>query len=140
MTRAPSSQALARATASSAGIGAGAPFDDLADFCAATAGPVRSSGACCANAAAAAITETSRSAGRRKRLATKSSPFDCRLRRRIGSRSARLLGERPLSASTALFVWRPRDLTGLTDIGDRRLERGAEAVDDRVHLGRPDDE
>jgi hypothetical protein len=80
-TRAASSQALARANASSAGFGAGAAFD-LADFSAATARAGKSSGTCCAKAAMK-IAGKSRSKGRRKCIATKSSPFDRPLRRRI---------------------------------------------------------
>src|SRR5271167_1379433 len=139
MTRAASSQALARATASSAGIGAGAPFDDLADFCAATAGAVRSSGACCAKAAAAMVTAKSPSAGRRKRLAKKSGPFDCRLKRRIAVEAPGYWESLAFPQALRSLYGGLATLAGLWDIGERRIDRPAKPFDDRVDLARLDD-
>src|ERR1700739_3455912 len=140
MTRAASSQALARCTASSAGIGAGAAFDELADFWAASAGAVRSSGSCCAKAAAAKIAGKSRRTGRRKRIATKSSPLDRPLRRRIGGDRAGYWESPAFPQALRSLYGGLAALTGLSDIGERRLERGAEAFNDRVDLASLDDE
>src|SRR5271166_5176742 len=143
MARAASSQALARATASAAGTGA-AVFAGLADFSAA----LSSSGACWANATPAARkTVMGPSASHRKRFATSVQSF-----RNVdwGAESVfagRDNGKNPVPTEarrvipvTALFLWRAWGLCAAIRAGESCLERGAEALDDHIDLGRPDNE
>src|SRR5690242_11513149 len=118
-----------------------AAFGDLADFCAAASGVRRSSGACPALAPEAATKAgNSARASNCERLTTKSGPSRLSFGGRIGSRRGGDL-EHTTSRRRPGFPQALRSLYGRaatfarrSDAADSRLERRAEALDNRVHL------